>query len=176
MTPTDFDLERILLALEREGVRYVVIGGLAAVLRGSPVLTQDLDVCPAHDRENNERLARALKTLGARIRTEGAPDGLPFACDAEFFAGVQLVNLVTPYGDIDVAFEPSGTGGYADLVAKADPLRLSPDLAPRIAALEDVIRSKEAADRPKDRAALPALRTLLAEIRRRERDGFGPTG
>jgi hypothetical protein len=173
MTPGAFDPERILTALEHEGVRYVVIGGLAAVLRGSPVLTQDLDICPAGDRENLERLARALRSLSAKIRTESVPDGLPFACDAEFFASVQLVNLVTPYGDIDVSFQPSGTSGYADLTSNADAFRLAADLAPRVAALEDVIRSKEAADRPKDRAALPALRTLLAEIHRRQRDEGG---
>jgi hypothetical protein len=169
MTPA-FDPERILATLEREGVRYVVIGGLAAVLRGSPVLTQDLDICPARDGDNLERLARALRSLGAKIRTESVPEGLPFSCDASFFAGVQLVNLVTPYGDVDVTFQPSGTGGYADLAANAEVLQLTTALAPSIAALADVIRSKEAADRPKDRAALPALRTLLAEIRRRERE------
>lgn len=68
-----------------------------------------------------------------------------------------------------VSFQPSGTGGYDDLRVRADQIQLSQDVSPRIAALEDVIRSKEAADRPKDQAALPALRTLLAEIRRRDR-------
>jgi hypothetical protein len=169
MPDIEFDPELILRSLERERVRYVVIGGLAAVLRGSPVLTQDLDVCPARDRDNLERLARSLRSVQAKIRTDTVPEGLPFACDAEFFANVDLVNLVTPYGDVDIAFVPSGTGGYDDLVHRAEALDLGAGLAPPIAALEDVIRSKEAADRPKDRAALPALRTLLAEIRRRAR-------
>jgi hypothetical protein len=167
---TGFDPEAVLAELERNEVRYVVIGGLAAVLRGSPVLTQDLDICPATDRDNLERLARSLRAVEAKIRTEDVPEGLPFACDAEFFASVQLVNLVTMHGDLDVSFRPSGTEGYDDLVQGADLLQLEPDLAPPIASLEDVIRSKEAADRPKDRAALPALRTLLAEIRRRQRE------
>ena len=160
----------MLVALEREGVRYIVIGGLAAVLRGSPVLTQDLDICPASDPENLQCLARALRVLAARIRTDGVPDGLPFACDAEFFANVELVNLVTAHGDLDVSFRPSGTRGYEDLVGGAESLQLRPDLSPPIASLADVIRSKEAADRPKDRAALPALRTLLAELQRRDRE------
>ncbi len=81
MSATEFDPESILAALEREGVRYVVIGGLAAVLQGSPVFTEDVDICPDRDRENLARLARALRNVAARIRTEDAPDGLPFACD-----------------------------------------------------------------------------------------------
>ena len=97
------------------------------------------------------------------------PEGLPFACDPEFFERVELVNLVTPHGAIDVSFMPSGTQGYSDLIVRARPLELTAELQPPIADLEDVIRSKEAANRPKDLAALPALRTLLAEIRRRER-------
>lgn len=167
MTAARFDPEAILVALEREGVRYVVIGGLAAILQGSAALTQDLDICPARDPDNLERLARALRSVAARIRTADAPEGLPFACDAEFFRNVELVNLITPHGEVDVAFIPSGTTGYDDLVFRARPLEIAEGLAPPIAALEDVIRSKEAANRPKDVAVLPMLRTLLAEIRKR---------
>ncbi|MBC8068556.1 MAG: hypothetical protein IAG13_09510 [Deltaproteobacteria bacterium] len=157
----------MLAELQRAGVRYVVIGGMAAALRGSPVLTQDVDVCPARDLQNLQSLARALRSLAARIRTDTEPAGLPFACNAEFFARVQMVNLVTRCGDLDVSFQPSGTAGYEDLRANAECLELGPGLSPAIASLADVIRSKTAADRPKDRAALPALRTLEAEIRRR---------
>ena len=57
MSSGAFDPDSILGALEREKVRYVVIGGLAAVLQGSPVFTQDVDICPARDRDNLERLA-----------------------------------------------------------------------------------------------------------------------
>jgi hypothetical protein len=74
MSDPRFDPESILTALEREGVRYVVIGGLAAVLQGSPVFTQDVDICPARDGENLVRLARALRSVGARIRTDDAPE------------------------------------------------------------------------------------------------------
>ena len=96
-----------------------------------------------------------------------ALEGHPFACDAAFLANVQVLNLVTRCGNLDLSFMPSGTGGYDDLRLHAERLLVVDGLAAPIAALEDVIRSKEAADRPKDRAVLPALRTLLAEIRRR---------
>jgi hypothetical protein len=163
-----FEPERIVEALEREGVRYVIIGGLGAVLHGSPTITVDLDICPAHDRENLARLARALQSVGARIRTKDAPEGLPFACDAAFFEQIDLVNLVTRFGPVDVAFEPAGTGGFPDLTTSARRFEIVAGIAPSVASLEDIIRSKEAANRPKDIAVLPILRTLLAEIRHRE--------
>src|SRR6266404_7598725 len=101
--------------LADQGVEYVIIGGLAATLHGSPLRTGDADVCPSRDPENLSRLAAALQAMGARIRTESVADGLPFACDAAFFRTVELANLVTRFGDLDVAFIPSGTQGYADL-------------------------------------------------------------
>jgi len=87
----EFDPAHMLAVLEDDRVQYVVIGGLAAVLHGSPVLTQDLDVCPSREPENLERLARSLGKLGAKIRTETSPEGLPFACDAVFLRNVQLL-------------------------------------------------------------------------------------
>jgi len=138
--------------LQRHGVLYVLIGGLAATLHGSPTRTADSDICPERSPANLDRLAAALRELHARIRTEGVVGGLAFACDAKFFATVALANLVTDAGDLDVAFEPTGTRGYEDLAAHAVVMDLD-GLEVPVASLEDVIRSKTAADRPKDRAA-----------------------
>ena len=69
-------------------------------------------------------------------------------------------------GDLDLSFTPPGTAGYRDLVARAVVVPLF-GVSVAVAALEDVIRSKEAANRPKDLRALPTLRQLLDEIRRR---------
>ena len=154
----------VLAALDRHEVRYVLIGGLAAALQGSPVTTQDADICPERGQENLERLAAALRELHARIRTEGVADGLPFACDAKFFEMVALTNLVTDAGDVDVSFVPAGTAGYEDLAENAVVIDIDGTKVP-VAALEDVIRSKAAADRPKDRAALPVLREVLRQVR-----------
>lgn len=159
--------DQILACLEKHGVHYVVIGGVAAILHGSPQVTFDADICPARDSSNLEALARALREMRARIRAPDAPDGLPFACDATFLANLNLVNLVTRFGDLDLSFTPSGTGGYSDLIARAVRLPLQGSTV-AVAALEDVIRSKEAANRPKDLRTLPLLRQLLAEIRARQ--------
>jgi hypothetical protein len=161
-----FEPAEILAALERHGVRYVVIGGLAAVLHGSPVMTTDADICPARERDNLERLAAVLRELRARIRTPGVPGGLVFACDVPFLSRIEAVlNLTTIFGDLDLSFVPSGTGGFEDLTRHAVTMSLTGRTV-SVASLEDVIRSKEAANRPKDHATLPTLRLLLETSRR----------
>lgn len=107
--------------------------------------------------------------LGARIRTADA-DGLPFACDAVFLRQVKLLNLTTRFGDLDLSFEPSGTRGYSELAPNCVRYDLGEGLVVPVAALEDIIRSKEAANREKDRQALPTLRLLL-ERRRKAAEG-----
>ena len=158
-----FSPEVQLAALNKHGVLYVLIGGLAATLRGSPLRTGDADVCPERTPENLDRLSAALRELHARIRTESVADGLPFACDRQFFAQVALANLVTDAGDLDVSFQPSGTQGYRDLAQNADVIDLG-GLEVPVASLDDIIRSKTAANRPKDLAALPVLRELARQI------------
>ena len=155
----------MLRALERHRVRYVVIGGVGATLHGSPLPTRDVDICPALDGANLESLASALREMEPRIRTPDAPEGLPFACDAAFLRQMKLLNLTTRFGDLDLSFEPSGTGGYAELSARSVEYDLGGGLVVPVAALEDIIRSKEAANREKDRQALPTLRLLLQKRR-----------
>ncbi len=168
-----FQPEEILRTLERYRVRYVLIGGVAATLHGSPLPTRDADVCPSPEDANLDRLAAALRDMGSRVRSPDTPEGIPFACDAAFLRQMKMLNLTTRFGDLDLSFEPSGTGGYEDLASRAVRFDLGQDLVVPAAALEDVIRSKEAANREKDRQALPALRLLLEKIRERSRGG-GP--
>jgi hypothetical protein len=159
--------DEIFACLNRHGVRYVVIGGLAAVLRGSPLPTLDVDICPAEDPSNLERLAAALEEMDARVRTPDSPHGVRFPRDAAFLSKVELLNLVTRYGDLDLAFRPSGTTGYSAWVQGATEMVIG-QLRVVVAGLPDVIRSKEAANRAKDQRTLPVLRQLLEEIQRRE--------
>ena len=133
-------------------------------------MTTDADICPARERDNLERLARALVELRARIRTPGVPEGLAFACDATFLSRIEVaLNLTTKFGDLDLSFIPSGTRGFADLHPNAVPMSLM-GRPVAVASLADVIRSKEAANRPKDQIALPALRLLLAQMKARGGD------
>jgi hypothetical protein len=65
-----------LRVLNDHGVRFILIGGFAATIRGSPVITGDLDLCYARDNQNLVALAEALQELQAKLR--GAPPDLPF--------------------------------------------------------------------------------------------------
>lgn len=161
--------EAILAVLVRHRVRFVVIGGVAAILHGSPFATRDADITPAVDRENLERLGGALRELQARLRTpDDTGADLPFDPVAEGLARGQIWNLTTPLGDLDLSFVPSGTTGYEDLLRDADTMELA-GVTVRVASLADVIRSKEAAGRDKDQQVLPTLRKLLARLDEQER-------
>jgi hypothetical protein len=154
------DPELLLRVLARHRVRYVLIGALAARLQGFPRLTADADITPERSRENLEALAAALRELDARVYTDSVPEGLPFDCSATALDRSPLWHLVTRAGRLDVAFEPSGTEGFADLLR--DAVRFEAFGVEFLAAsLSDIVRSKEAADRPQDRQDVAVLREML---------------
>lgn len=162
MSEPELDPERILSVLAEHGVRYVLVGGFAALIYGSPYVTVDLDVVPEVSEENLQRLSDALRTLDARVWTESEPKGLVFNHDGKSLAEAGVWNLVTRAGRLDLTFIPSGTSGYDDLARDAMHLTVL-GVEIDVASLADVIRSKEAAGRDKDRLVLPVLRRLLEE-------------
>ena len=165
-----FQPQEILRVLARHEVRYVLIGGLAATLYGSPHLTQDVDITPDPNLDNLAKLSDALRELDAKVRAVELDEPLPFNHDADSLAAVRVWNLSTKYGDLDISFEPSGTTGHADLAREAVHMVVK-DVEVVIAALSDIVRSKQAADRPKDQLTLPTLREILA--RRMDRTDGG---
>ena len=154
------DPKRIFSALAKHDVQFVLIGALAARLQGFPRATYDADITPAKDTENLRRLAAALRELEARIYTEQVPEGLAFDCSAPMLARADIWNLITTAGRLDLAFQPSGTTGFADLAPQA--VRFEVYGHPLLAArLEDIIRSKEAAGRPQDRQDVEVIKEML---------------
>lgn len=163
--PAPLDPACIFGVLGQHGVRYVLIGGLAAVVRGSTAMTNDADIVPERDPRSLERLSSALGELEARLRADTDPEGIPFDPHPALLAQMTTVNLTTRCGDLDIAFQPAGLAGYDELIAEADTYELYGHRV-QVASLRHIIRSKEAADRPKDRIALPilyALRDVIAE-------------
>jgi hypothetical protein len=165
--------DEILEVLERHKVLYIVIGGLAAELRGSPYVTRDVDVTPARTRANFARLAAALKELDAKLRIPDIAEPLDIPLDERSFEQGTTWTFVTKHGYLDIALLPDGTRGYDDLRRSATREQLTDTVSILVAALADVIRSKEAAGREKDRAVLPILRQVLERSRKKERDNPG---
>ena len=161
--PAPFDPARLLAVLAANEVDFVLIGGLAGALHGSPATTNDADICPSLTSDNLARLAAALVELDARIRTETEPDGLAFDRSPEFLEMVELLNTTTIAGDLDIAFVPAGTEGYDDLAGRAVEFEIA-DRRVWVASLDDVIHSKRTAARPKDLATLPLLEALRDEL------------
>lgn len=160
---TVFDPQRILAALVARGVDFVIIGGVAAVLHGAAYVTVDLDVCPSTDHQNLDRLSAALEDLDARIRVEGVPEGFAFSHDGAALGRATIWNLQTNAGDLDLAISPSAVGGFEALAGNASQQDLG-GLHVLVASLDDIIRSKRAANRPKDHLALPQLERLRDEL------------
>jgi hypothetical protein len=160
MTQAAFDPLRALRTLDRRDVRFVVIGGLAARLHGSPSVTNDTDICYERSAENLDRLASALRQLGATLR--GAPENVPFRLDSATLAEGDHFTFTTKAGNLDCLGTPAGVGGFDDLAAGAVTFDLE-GLRVLVASIEDLIRMKRAAGRPKDLIEAEILAAVQAE-------------
>lgn len=165
MSPTwaDFQPRAILQLLAARGVDHVIVGGYAAVLHGSPRITQDLDISYAADHANLDALGRALIDVSARLY--GVDDDVPFVADGRTLARTELLTLQTDLGKLDLMTDPSGGPGYERLRADAETVDIG-GLAVRIASLDDLISMKRSAGRPKDEGDVVELEAI-ARLRHR---------
>jgi hypothetical protein len=133
------------------------VGGVAAAIHGSLLLTNDLDVCYARDAANLKRLAEALQSVHARLRN--APQGIPFILDAETLKRGLNFTFTTDIGDLDLLGEVRGVGHYEEVLAGSVSVEL---FGYRFAVIDigKLIAAKRAAGRPKDLIALPELEAI----------------
>ena len=143
----------------RHRVDYVLIGGIAARVHGSIRQTGDVDICPAGGADNAARMADAHNELQARVYVDENTPALAVVYDAAFVAGQQTLNTITRFGRLDVIVTPEGTKGYADLMQNARVIDILGHLVP-VASIEDLIRTKEATGRDKDRFMAADLRFI----------------
>jgi len=162
-----FDPIPIFQTLSRHYVRFVLIGGFAGRLWGSNIITSDLDICYARDRPNLEALATALRELDATLR--GAPKDVPFLLDAQTLEWGDHFTFETRLGDLDCLGTPTGSKGYQDLVDGSTEMVVG-SVRVLVAALQDLIRLKRTAGRPKDLVEVEILAALREEIERKRRD------
>jgi hypothetical protein len=156
-----------LQTLARHHVRFVLIGGFAGRLWGSNTITNDLDICYARDRPNLEALASALRELGAILR--GAPKDLPFLLYAQTLERGDHLTFETKFGDLDCLGTPAGSKGFQDLVDGSAEMVVD-SIRVLVASLQDLIRLKRTAARPKDLVEVEILAALREEIERKRRE------
>ena len=157
------DFARLLAALTRGSVEFIVIGGMAATAHGSAHVTVDLDIVYRRTAANIARLADSLRPLDPYLR--GAPPGLPFQFDADTIRRGLNFTLVTTAGDLDVFGEVTGNGTY-DALLPGTRAQVVFGLEVRFVDLETLIRLKRAAGRPKDLERIAELEAILEERRR----------
>lgn len=159
----------LLRLLDQHDVRYVIVGGLAATVHGATRVTFDIDLVPEWTDDNLERLATALREADAELRLSGGSPGTAIPVNASSLRQFEISTWRTGLGDLDVIIgTPTTTRG---VLARFDAL------APRasrqeafgvtilVAALDDIIESKQALSRESDLVALPELHRLRARRR-----------
>lgn len=152
---TPLDVEAILASLVRHRVDFVVIGGVASQTHGSMRMTADLDLIPAPTPENLERLAKALRSLGARVLNAGREME---RITAELLPQATIWQFSTAAGGIDVIHEAPGSRPFDELRGDALLIGLG-ELEIPIVGLDDLIAMKLARGRPVD---LEDVRTLTS--------------
>lgn len=147
MTLAD-DQAQLLRALIRHGVEFVVVGGVAAQLRGWSGATADLDIAVADEDENTTRINRALAEVGLLREPDIGGLGTSFE---------------TRYGRLEIVRRADGVGRYDDWLRNASEIEFD-HLTIAVAAAEDIVKSKESSNREKDRAVLPGMRRQLGLV------------
>jgi len=152
----EFDPRAILAVLERNYVGYVLVGGLARVIRGADEVTRGVDISPSFARENLERLGTALAELDAQ-----PIDGEALMLSDERLAR-EVIELATSAGELKLAACPAGApSGFADLRRAATKEHLGHGLQPLVASTGDLARLAAALHRDQDIARLPELRRVM---------------
>ena len=147
--------EEIRDAFVRHGVRYLFIGKSGAILLGFPDTTQDADLFVERSPENGRAIVAALRAVGFDLTPEQA---------AEIERGKDFVQLKNGPFDLDLVFAPDGIERFSDAWARRVEVEGFQVCHP-----DDIIASKVAAGRAKDRESLPRLRAFRDYWMQRQR-------
>lgn len=151
------NFSQLLKRLTDQNVRFVVIGGYAAMLHGSDLMTQDLDVCASMDRDNLVRILAALHGLSPAFRFH--VKRIPLYKDVDALVGVRNLYLDTDLGILDILGEVTGLGGYVEAAKDSSEVDFF-GMRIRLLNLDMLIATKVAAGRPKDTLAVKHLEAI----------------
>ena len=139
-------------AFKRHGVKYLFFGKSGAILLGFSDTTQDVDVFVEKHAANCEQLAAALTELGFRLTEEQTQ---------EIRRGKVFIQLRNGPFDLDLVFAPDGIETFQDAWKR----HVEPQGFP-VAHIDDIVASKEAANRRKDKESLPRLLSFRAWLKK----------
>lgn len=161
---TQFDV--VLKRLVEEKIKFILVGGLAAVFYGSSYQTNDLDICYQRKPENIKKIVKFLRSVGAKLR--GVPENLPFQLDEKSISFGMNFTFKTSLGDLDFLGELPGLDGYDQLMRAAEPSDLY-GMKIYVISLNELIQAKRTAGRPKDLMHLKELEAIQA-MKEKSRD------
>ncbi len=145
--------EELREAFVNHGVRYLFIGKAGAIILGFPDTTQDVDVFPMKEEENGRRLVRALRELAFTITPER---------ESEIVRGKDFVEIKDGPFDIDLIFAPDGIESFEEAWER----RVEAE-GFEVCNIDDIIASKVAANRQKDRESIGRLREFREYLRQK---------
>lgn len=152
-----------LKSLSDAGIDFILVGGLAAIIQGAPVVTQDVDVVFCRASENVARILQWLERSDAIFRIQ--PHRMLRPNQSHVAAGKHL-NLLTVYGPVDLLGTAGEGLGYEELLPHSPEMEIGDLLRIRVLDLKTIISIKEKIGSEKDLAVLPTLRQTLAELKR----------
>jgi hypothetical protein len=152
----------ILKRLNEHHVKYILVGGMACVIHGSQVVTQDVDICASFTLENLKRLYAAL--AGAHPRFRMTRDLQPLSQKPEALADFKNLYLITDLGQLDILSEITGIGNYSEVEQHTIAVDLGGTLV-RVLDLDTLILAKRAMNAPKDRQVVIELTAIREHMR-----------
>lgn len=158
-------VKEFLSQLHRFDVRFVIIGGQAAVFQGSAYITADMDICYARDKENLENIVKALSPFHPYLR--GVEKNLPFKFDIETLKMGLNFTFSTDIGDIDLIGEITGIGDFDKVLKFSETMEIY-EIECNVLTIEGLLKSKKALRRPKDEAVIKELEALR-EIKKQKK-------
>jgi hypothetical protein len=138
-------------------VQFILVGGVAAVAHGAPVMTFDLDLVHARSEDNIQNMLPALSLLDAHYRMHPKK----IVPNASHLASLGHQLLQTRFGPLDLLGSIDGGRSYADLLPFAQRVQAW-GIEFLVLSLAELIEVKERAGRPKDLAVMGVLRQTLA--------------
>lgn len=150
-------LSQLLQRLCDADVDFVVVGGFAALVHGSTLVTRDLDICAVLSHEDVAKLRDTLRDLNPTHRL--TPQRLSFLTNPDSGVPVQNLYLETEIGTVDVLSSIRGVGDFERVREGSVELQIFGRRC-RVISLDDLIRAKEAMGREKDLLAVKELRAI----------------